>query len=157
MKPIVYMMLGLPGSGKTTYSKKLQEDLGIQRFSIDVEYFDMVGNNQNEHRDFVIEKQISLGIKKKVSEILKSGQSVILDYCPWTKSERDKYRKFIEECGAECRIIYFDVPEEELLKRHRNRNKLNSNDYQYMTPEMLKDFYIRFEPPHDEKIEIINQ
>jgi len=154
-KPIVYMMLGLPGSGKTTYSKNLQKKLGLPRFSIDEEYFQLVGNKQQEHRDFEIEKMISEQIKKKIIKLLAKSNSVILDFCPWTKLERKHYKQFLEEHGAKCQIIYFDVPKEELLRRLENRNKEANQKHQYMTPAMLNDFYERFESPDNEEIEVI--
>ena len=37
-------MLGLPGSGKTTFSKKLQTELELERFSVDEEYSRLGGD-----------------------------------------------------------------------------------------------------------------
>lgn len=37
-KPVVYLLCGLPGSGKTTYAKKLEDNNTI-RFTLDEELF----------------------------------------------------------------------------------------------------------------------
>ena len=64
MKPHVHLMLGLPGSGKTTLSLKLSEELSIPRFSLDEEYFLVVPNRQQSERDFAIEAQVEERIKE---------------------------------------------------------------------------------------------
>ena len=156
MKPIVYMLLGLPLSGKTTYSLELQRKTGFKRFALDEEYFKVVGNKQNEHRDFEIENQIVDKLRDETSKLLKEGKSVILDYCPWTKSDREEFKKFIEDQGSECKIVYFDVPLDELKRRAEGRNKLQDQNLQYITPSMLDDFVKRFEKPEAEVVEVIN-
>lgn len=83
------MMLGLTGSGKTAFSKNLVESKGLDRFSIDEQYFARAGNTQQKQRDEAIEKEVSDG-------------------------------------------------------------------YQYTTPEMLDDFYKRFDPPNPDEATFIN-
>lgn len=148
-------MLGLPGSGKTTFSKQLEAETELPRFSLDEEYFARVGNTGQEERDFTVEKQVGEEIKARVAGVLASGQSVILDFCPWSKNERDEYREFIDSHGAECHIYFFDVPKNELLRRLKERNNQADQGIQYMTPAMLEDFYARFEPPKGEEVEVV--
>jgi predicted kinase len=155
-KPVVYMMLGLPGSGKTTKSKKIAEAEGLERFSLDEEYFARVGNEQQEHRDFEIEREVGEEIKNKVASKLLLGESMVLDFCPWRKKERDGYLLWLRQHGGEPRIYYFNVPIQQLIRRLQARNKENSADYQYMTPEMLEDFNKRFDPPLPGEATVIN-
>jgi adenylate kinase family enzyme len=155
MKPIVYMMLGPPGSGKTTFSKQLAKKLSTPRYSLDEEYFELVRNTEQKYRDFDIEKQVGEEIKTKLLGHINSGNSVVLDFCPWKYEERIQYKEFIESNGANCHIYYFDVPENELLNRLTERNQQNDPSAQFMTPEMLVDFSKRFDLPKNEDVEII--
>jgi predicted kinase len=155
MKPIVYMLLGLPGSGKTTYSLELQKKTGYRRFSLDEEYFEAVVNEQKEFRDFEIEKQVGEGIRKKVAELIKNGESVILDFCPWQKDKREEYKKFIEDQGGTCKLVFFDVSLDELKRRAVKRNALQDMNLQYVTSSMLDDFVKKFDPPQGEGEEVI--
>jgi predicted kinase len=155
MKPSVYMLCGLPGSGKTIYSLKLQKKLGIHRFSLDEEYFAKVGNNQQKYRDFPLEQKIEEEIKTKALKFLQNGQSVIFDHCPWQKARRDKYRAWAKIHGAEVKLMYFKVNKQDLLKRLRTRNKNADKHAQFVTPQMLDDFFERFEEPAGEGEEIV--
>lgn len=155
MKPHVHLMLGLPGSGKTTRSLELSQRLSLPRFSLDEAYFSVVPNNQQSERDFAIEAEVEEDIKGQVATLLKGGTSVVLDFCPWRKERRLLYYTFIESQGGMPRVHYLPVEREELLRRLDERNTLRDERYQYMSPEMLDDFYLRFDPPTTDEAEYI--
>jgi predicted kinase len=157
--PVAYMMLGLPGSGKTTFSKKLADDLGLSRFSLDEEYFGLVGNTQQVQRDFEVEADVSRRIQDRVKELLVDSQSVVLDFCPWKFAVRQEYYDFITTHGGRCKVYYFDVPKPELLRRLTLRNESTDATNQFMTPQMLEDFITdRFDVPKpDEHVEVIDE
>lgn len=148
-------MLGLPGSGKTTYSKQLQRELGITRLSLDEEYSKLGGNLHNHKWNEKLAEEANESIRSKVQETISRKESVILDFCPWTKSERFAYRDFIESTSANCHIYYFDVPIEELKRRLSKRNENLGSDEHVVTPDMLDAFIKRFDPPNNERYELI--
>ena len=147
-------MLGLTGSGKSTYSKKLAEQLSIRRFDFDLEYAKFGGNLEDHRWDESIALNTYELMTQWMQECIKQNESVILDYCPWSKDERSKYRQLIESLGATCRIYYFDVEPNEIWKRLNKRN-ISENDSQYVTREMLDDFVLRFDAPVDEDVVLI--
>jgi len=147
MTPHVHLMLGLPGSGKTTLSLKLSEELSLPRFSLDEEYFRVVPNTQQSERDFTMEAHIEEKIKEKVATLLASGSSVVLDFCPWRSSRRREYYTFITSHGGIPQVYYLPVERAELMRRLEQRNLRRDERYQWMSPEMLGDFYERFDPP----------
>lgn len=147
MTPHVHLMLGLPGSGKTTLSLKLSEDLSLPRFSLDEEYYLVVPNTQQSERDFAIEAQVETKIKDQVAALVRQGASVVLDFCPWGILRRREFYSFITSHGGIPQVHYLPVEREELMRRLQQRNTLRDERYQYMTAEMLGDFYRNFEPP----------
>jgi predicted kinase len=152
MKPTVYMMLGIPGSGKTTFSKQLQAELGLPRFAIDEEYARLGGDHHNHRWNEELAERADALIRQQTKKLVSDGQSVILDLCPWIKARRDEYRHFIEGIGANCHIYYFEVEKEELLRRLKKRNQ-SGEDYHIVSAEMLDDFIANFDTPVNEEVE----
>lgn len=155
MTPTVYMMLGLPGSGKTTFSKKIEKEKGITRFSLDEEYAKLGGDLKSYQWDELIAKRANDLIKSHIQELVGQNKSIILDFCPWKKSDRSQYLKFIESIGAKYHIYYLEVPTHELKKRLANRNNNLSANEHAITSDMLNTFMTRFDPPTDERFESI--
>lgn len=153
--PIVYMLCGLTGSGKSTYSKKLEMEQGIPRFSLDETYFALMGNKRPEYHDYEIEKQAEEQIIAEMKQLLANGQSLILDHGFWKKENRDKYRRLIQENGGTPKLIYFKVPKQELLHRLAERNKTASIGTHTISSELLDTFYQRFEEPSGEGEEVL--
>jgi predicted kinase len=155
MKPTVYLMLGLPGSGKTTSSKKLHQKLNIPRLSLDEEYSKLGGDLASPKWNKEIEAKANEIIKSRMKEVVGRGESVILDFCPWRKEERERYREYIKSIGAVDYVYYLNVPIKELKQRLEVRNSNPSNDTHVVTPDMLDAFTARFDPPHEENFELV--
>jgi predicted kinase len=150
-------MLGLPGAGKTTYSKQLADTLHLTRLSLDEEYANL-GGDLNSHRwDELISSQANAHIKTRLSELVGMSQSAVLDFCPWKREERAQYITFLESLGADVQMYYFDIPLAELNRRLTTRNNNSTNKAHHVTPEMLAAFAKRFDPPtveHHQRITI---
>jgi predicted kinase len=156
MKPTVYMMLGLPGSGKTTFSRELERKLHVSRLSLDEEYARFGGDLTSRHWDKESDAMAKAHINARLEALVDQGESAILDFCPWKEGERTAYRQYLESLGAVSYVYYFDVPHETLLKRLAARNIANAGDTHVVTPEMLENFIKRFDPPSHETHERIN-
>jgi predicted kinase len=156
MKPTVYMMLGLPGSGKTTFSKKLAQTMQLPRFSLDEEYARLGGDLTSHHWNTEIEAAANEHIKSHIKESIRRNKSAILDFCPWKREERVAYRQLIESYGALSHVYYFDVSLDELSRRLVARNNNSSSNTHIVTPDMLEAFTLRFDPPLNEAFERVD-
>ncbi len=157
-KPIIYLLCGLTGSGKTTYAEGLIHD-GATKLSIDEEVFNEHGRyGVNYPEDQYTEKEVKAkkALEQKLKDLLTSGKSVVLDYGFWKKEDRDYYKKLIEENGGQWKLVYFKADNDELLERLKERNKRTDANALTVTKEMfLNDFVRRFEEPVGEGEEVI--
>lgn len=156
MKPKVYLMCGLPGAGKTTYTKtKLK---GIKRLSTDEIVFDRHGEcgvdypKEDYHKYY---SPVKKELEKELVRLLMSGESVILDYGFWSKKGRDKYKKLIEDNGGECILLYFKINKKILLKRLSERNKITSANTLTVSKDDLEEYIDEFEEPNEEEEVIV--
>jgi predicted kinase len=115
--PTMYLICGLPGSGKTTFASKLDVKLGAVRFSLDEWLSSLYGqeNLQQHHKE--LEDRCKLLICKMARRMLGRGISVTLDFGFPTKTERDSYRQFAEKLGAQCQLCYLTANQAVLRRR----------------------------------------
>ena len=115
------VVCGLPGSGKTTLAKCLEESLHAVRLAPD-EWMDALSINlyDEESRARIEALQWKLG-----QELLKLGLVVIIEWGTWGKSERDALREGARKLGAAVELHYLSAPPEILFERIRRRGMEN--------------------------------
>lgn len=148
-KPVLYILCGLPFSGKTTLAKKLIRRLGANLVSLD----QLVEQAGLPHVDTSIPEKVWKQFKRKshflIKNYLKNGQSVINDSVNLTKKDRQHLRLMATKYNSEVRVIYFETP----LSLAKRRWKLNKR-YQkrFDIPEYIfEDAAIKLETPTDEE------
>jgi len=156
--PKVFLLVGLTGSGKTTYSRRVLEPAGAVRLSVDELVY---GRHGRYGIDYPAEIHFDL-YEPAVAEVhgrmvqeLAEGHDVALDLGVWTRADRDEWKHRIEEAGARWRLLYFPASRAELLQRLAERNRLGGVNAVRVEESDLDDFYARFEEPTDEGEEVI--
>ena len=111
------VICGLPGSGKTTLGRALEERLGAIRFCPDEWMAGLSIDIYDEERRAQIE-----ALQWKISqELLARGLIVIIEWGTWGRSERDALREGARKLGAAVELHYLHAPEEVLWERVRGR------------------------------------
>ncbi|MCA9334497.1 AAA family ATPase, partial [Candidatus Saccharibacteria bacterium] len=105
------LICGLPGAGKTTLAKEIAERSHGVRFCPD-EWMEDLGISlwDGAVRDKLETRFWLLG-----KELLQLGQTVILEYGFWGKSERDEKLREARTLGASVELHFLD-PSIEVLK-----------------------------------------
>ncbi|MBI2334012.1 MAG: ATP-binding protein [Chloroflexi bacterium] len=115
--PRLVIVCGLPGSGKTTLAKCLEESLHAVRLAPD-EWMDALSINlwDEESRARIEALQWKLG-----QELLRLGLVVIIEWGTWGRSERDTLREGARRLGAAVELHYLAAPPEVLFERIQRR------------------------------------
>ncbi len=120
--PTLFVICGLPFSGKTYLSKKLAEKLAIKRISYDDLWKEI---NQKESRDPSWEELCSI-VESQIADELKAGRSVIYDTLNDTVGNREKLRKVAQGSNGEAIVVYADTPLD--LIHSRRKENITSRD-----------------------------
>ena len=113
-QPILYMMFGYPGAGKTSTAKIIQKLTGAERLSSDEIRLEMFPNpdySQDEH-DTVYKE-----LNKRSEDLLQQGKSVVYDANLNRYAHRLEKYQLCERAGAKPVLLWIKAPRE--LARER--------------------------------------
>ncbi|MFG2693149.1 AAA family ATPase [Kitasatospora sp. NPDC048407] len=156
--PTVFLLVGLTGSGKTTYATRVLEPAGAARLSVDElvhARHGRYGVDYPEHRYFELEAPVVAEVRERLAGLVAAGTDVVLDHGLWLQRDRDEWKKLVSEAGGRWRLLYFPVPKGELLRRLQERNRREDANALTVTAGALDDFYERFDVPEGEGEEIV--
>jgi uncharacterized protein YhfF/predicted kinase len=126
-RPKIFMIVGLTGSGKTTFAKKLAEEQMIQIYSIDEWMRNLFWKDAKPDSDlnWALERceRCEIMIESLVREGIRNGQGCILDLGFSKRIERQNWFQKIKALGAVPQLIYLDVPKEIRWNRVEQRNQ----------------------------------
>jgi predicted kinase len=148
----LYLICGLPGSGKTTLAKQLEKKHNALRLCPD-EWIAQILEDPNDRtemdrlRDII--ESIQWGVAKR-SLVL--GMNVILEYGFWSRRERIRFRTEAESLGAHVELHFLNVKLHELIRRIEKRNtELPAGTFHVSREELL--LWARsFEPPTEDEM-----
>lgn len=114
---LVHMMVGIPGSGKTTYSNRLSKEKNIPIVSTDI--IRMLHPNWEE-------TAIWPEVYRLCAEYLSNGKDVIYDATNITPRVRERFDNEVGKYHAiyEKIAYYFDVHPKVCVERVDKRNKM---------------------------------
>lgn len=135
---MIHMLIGIPGSGKSTYAKELKEELKCDVISTDYV--------RQSHPEWP-ESRIWPEVYRLSYLALVENRDVIFDATNITPKVRKRYIDEVENLGCNMSICgyYFDTPTKVCLERVMLRN-LDPNEL-YLPPEVVESYGNRIIKP----------
>ncbi|MFF7247848.1 AAA family ATPase [Embleya sp. NPDC008237] len=113
----LFLMVGLPGAGKTTRARQLAAEHGALRLTPDDWMIPLFGEAEADGKRDVLEgRMLWLAL-----EAVRLGTDVVVDYGCWSRDERSAIRRLVEAEGACFRMVYLPVDEETQRTRVAHR------------------------------------
>jgi len=116
--PHLIVVCGLPGAGKTTLAKRLEDERDAVRFSAD-EWMEALSINLHNEE---VRGRIEALQWTVCQQLLAKGLTAIVEWGTWGQWERDILRTRARELGASVELQYLSAPPDVLFDRIQKRN-----------------------------------
>lgn len=145
MNPRLYLVVGLPGAGKTTRARQLAASTGAIRLCPD-EWIEALGVSLLDYEfRFRLEPQML----RHGEELLRAGVGIIVEFGSWTRLEREAARQLAVRTATPIELHFLDAPTDELIRRVQQRG---GDHVQFLVDKVLLEYAAAFERPSAEEI-----
>jgi predicted kinase len=147
----LYLMVGLPGSGKTAKAKEIEADCRAFRLTPDEWILALYGAELDRRRRDTARAPVEALQWQVAKRALSLGCDVVLDWGFWSRAKRAMYRDEAEALGARVRTVFVDAAPEELWARISRRDESVAGTLQ-ITRSDLEEWSNSFERPTEEEL-----
>jgi predicted kinase len=161
--PLVHLICGSTGAGKTTYAQEFTERIGAVRFSIDewMTRLFWMDSPQPLEPSWSMERveRCLAQIWSTASRVAERGVPCVLDVGLSQSSTRARFVKLAATSGLSVQLHFIDVPAEDRWRRVQARNARAGDSSQLtfaVTREMFDFVETLWEPPTDEELAACN-
>lgn len=126
MKPILAVMIGISGSGKSTYANGLRTSLKLEnKLPTQLVETDAIrGELTNDPSDQTRNGEVFSIAKQRTIKFLKMGENVIVDATSPTPKDRKTWIDIGKACNSEIRAYYVRVSIETAKKQNLKRTRV---------------------------------
>jgi len=118
----VHLVCGFLGVGKTTFAKRLVEQVGGVRFSVDELYLQLFATGPTYELDRAALARLLTVLDQLWPQVVAAGTDVVLDFGFWRRHLRDHVRTLAHAQGAETQLYWLRCSDELALARCLARN-----------------------------------
>lgn len=133
MQPTLFLTVGLPGTGKTTAARRIEQEHRALRLTKDEWVKALYGMENPASAQNVIEGHL-IAIALRALEL---GINVVVDFGLWGRDERSALRRAAADIGARVEMQYFDLSSEEQRARLAQRQHESPDSTWPMSEEEL--------------------
>jgi predicted kinase len=144
----LFVIIGLPGSGKTTRAKELAAEFGAIRLTPDDWMIALFNHNDADGKRDVLEGRfIWLAMRS-----LESGINVVLDFGVWGRDERSALKYLASKIGAQCELVYTPIDPDAQMRRVNQRFATAPDTTFVMTEADLAQWRSQFQEPDETEL-----
>lgn len=145
-KPLLVLLYGFPGAGKTHFARQLSENLSCAHVHGDKIRFELFEEPRYDRQENGIVTQL---MQYMSEEFLSAGINVIYDTNAMRRSTRASLREMARKKGAKTVIVWFQMDAETAFDRTQKRDRRKADDKYAMnySQEMFKRYITHMQHP----------
>lgn len=120
----LYVLTGLPGSGKSTHAAALSAETGAIHVAMDDEVVARGLSLVDYEARFALQPQVEL----RIAELLGEGVDVIAEFGSWARDERERLRGLAAASGARTELHFVDASIADCAARVRARGGIGAEE-----------------------------
>lgn len=132
-RPTLFLTVGLPGTGKTTWARRIEVEKQALRLTKDEWMKALYGlANPSSASDVIEGRLIDIGLRT-----LQLGTNVVVDFGLWGRDERSALRQAAADLSASVEMRYFELTPAEQRRRLDQRQADEPHTTWHMSDEEL--------------------
>lgn len=140
----VFIMVGVPGSGKSTIAKEISKKYNAKILSSDKIREKLFGSEDCQENGYLVFSTLYCMAR----ESLEKGENIIIDATNINRKARKEVFSKLKEFNFEKIAVVKEVPIEVAKKRNKSRDRV-------VPDEVIENFYARYEKPTKEEFDEI--
>jgi len=150
--PTLHFFCGKAGAGKTTTAAVLAKDHNAILISEDILMMRLYGDQLKVFDDYIrLSAKLKSAIGPLVIDLLKAGNSVVLDFQANTRNGRAWFRSLFEQAGSAHELHFVDASNETCLMRIARRNIERPDGSHHLTEEVFLHITSFFQAPGEDE------
>jgi predicted kinase len=140
-KPLILIVIGTPGSGKSFFARQFSET-----FSAPEVNYDRLHHTLSSTSDSTVVNQVA---EFEIDELLKTQKTFIIDGAGYSRAQRVALRKKAQESGYDTLLVWVQTDENTAKYRSMKRSSRRKDD-QYntsLTSQQYDALVKKFNPP----------
>ncbi len=119
MEPTLIVMVGISGSGKSTFANGLKTSLGATVVETDAIRLELTGNAEDQTQN----GRVFATARNRVDNLLKQGKTVVIDATSLTRRDRKEWVEIAKKNGARVRAFVVQADLATAKKRNATRER----------------------------------
>ncbi|HEY4689327.1 MAG TPA: ATP-binding protein [Anaerolineae bacterium] len=148
----LYVLIGAPGSGKSTWTRENAGRLGAVTIGSDDVRNDFRASGRNPTDGDAVFAEV----ERRARDRLLAGQNVILDATHFLRRYRAYAVNLARQLGARRVAIWFDVPLDECLRRNADRPG-SAFGSESVPAQVVRKIFERLQPPGSDEFDVIQR
>lgn len=142
-RPTLFLMVGLPGTGKTTEARRIEVACDALRLTKDEWVKALYGSENPSWASDVIEgRLVDIGLRA-----LELGVNAVIDFGLWARDERSALRHAAAERGAAVVMRYFELTPAEQRRRLDRRLEREPDTTWHISEEEIATWALALNVP----------